>query len=74
VFKIKDDIEFSTVIDRDVPSVLGAIYSNSGSTPERFGERRADFEQNLKSALLRMSPSGSFREKVETGVIVAARR
>lgn len=70
-FEITVDIEFTTVIDRDFPSILGAIYSNSSSTPERLRERRAEFESDLEAALLRACPSGAFHETIETGVIVA---
>lgn len=70
-FKITDDTEFSTMIDRNIPSILGAVYSNSGSTPRRFGDRQSDFEHDLEAALRQFRPSGTFHETIETGVIVA---
>jgi hypothetical protein len=59
------------VIDRDIPSILGAVYSNSGSTPQRFGRRRGDFERDLEAALRHIRSSGTFHETIETGVVVA---
>jgi ubiquinone/menaquinone biosynthesis C-methylase UbiE len=72
-FRIIDDIEFSTMIDRDIPSILGAIYSSSSSTPRYFGGRQSDFEHDLEVALRQFSPSGRFHETIETGVLIAER-
>lgn len=73
-FEIVEDVEFVSTVDRDIASVIGAVYSLSGSTPRLFGDRLADFEADLASALRRASPAGLFHETVETGVIVAVKR
>lgn len=70
-FEIVEDVEFSSVLRRDIPSILGAVYSLSGSTQRLFGGRLGDFERDLEAALLRASPSGVFEETIETGVLVA---
>jgi hypothetical protein len=73
-FKITDDIEFSSTIRRDIPSILGALYSASGSTRRLFGARLGEFETELGEALLRASVGGVFEETIETGVIIAMKR
>jgi ubiquinone/menaquinone biosynthesis C-methylase UbiE len=73
-FTIIDQVEYASVIERDVRSVISAVYSNSGSTPQRFDGRQAAFENDLEVALRQVSPSGTFHEVIETGVIVAEKR
>lgn len=73
-FAITDDVEFSATIDRDIPSIIGAVYSHSSATPPLFGDRLRDFETDLEQALRRMRPDGAFHETIETGVIVAMKR
>jgi ubiquinone/menaquinone biosynthesis C-methylase UbiE len=63
--------EFAMDFERDVPSIIGYVYSMSVSPRSAFGERVAAFERELSEALLRASPSGVFREHLETEVIVA---
>ncbi len=62
---------FSHEITRDLPSVLGCVYSSVRATRPMFGDRISAFERDLSQALLRLSPSGAFRETVETAVFVA---
>jgi ubiquinone/menaquinone biosynthesis C-methylase UbiE len=66
--------EFPSVVERDVPSILGWVYSSSTSARHRFGERVQAFERDLAEALGRASPSGIFRETVETEVAVVRKR
>ena len=42
--------------------------------PGMFGERVAAFEAELTQALLRLEPSGVFREQLETEVLLAPKR
>jgi ubiquinone/menaquinone biosynthesis C-methylase UbiE len=73
-FEITARREFPSTIERDIPSILGALYSMSGSTFGRLGPGRARFEGEIRQALLEMNPDGVFRELVETEVLVAFRR
>ena len=73
-FEITDDVEVSSTLQRDIPSILGAVYSASVSTRRLFGARLGDFETELEAALWRASPDGKFQESIETGVIVAMKR
>lgn len=73
-FEIVEDVEFSAIIRRDIPSIVGALYSISNSTQRLFGDHLADFERDLEAALRRANPSGVFEEAIETGVLVAMKR
>ncbi|HEY2048405.1 MAG TPA: class I SAM-dependent methyltransferase [Caulobacteraceae bacterium] len=73
-FEITDDVEFASTITRDIPSIIGAVYSVSSSTQRLFGDRLGDFERDLEAALRRACPGGVFQKTIETGVIVAIRR
>lgn len=66
--------EFPSWIERDAAAILGWVYSSSTSARHRFGQRAADFEADLAHALLRANPSGIFRERVETEVVVVRKR
>jgi ubiquinone/menaquinone biosynthesis C-methylase UbiE len=56
---------------RDVPSIIGNVYSLSTSPRSAFGDRAEDFERELTAALLRSNPSGVFDERLETDVTIA---
>lgn len=73
-FEITEDTEFSSTINRDIPSIIGAVYSVSGSTQRLFGERLRDFEADLQQALRHACLGGTFQETIETGVVVAMKR
>lgn len=73
-FEITDDVEFSSTIRRDIPSVIGYAYSTSRSPQRLFGDRVGDFERDLEAALRRANPEGVFEETIETGVLVAMKR
>ena len=63
--------EFPSEITRDVPSILGCLYSSTGAAKPLFGDRAAAFEHDLTQALLSANPTGVFKERLETEVIVA---
>jgi SAM-dependent methyltransferase len=64
---------FSTAFERDIASVIGAVYSLSYASRPRYGAQVQAFEAALTEALRTLNPSGVFRERVETEVIVARR-
>jgi SAM-dependent methyltransferase len=66
--------EFSGEIVRDIPSILGNLYSSSGAARSLFGDRLAEFEQTLRDALLTLNPSGIFHERLETEVMIVRKR
>jgi ubiquinone/menaquinone biosynthesis C-methylase UbiE len=63
--------EFSMKFKRDVPSVIGNVYSMSTSPKSAFGDRAALFERDLTETLLNSNPSGVFKEQLETRVLIA---
>lgn len=66
--------EYAMEFERDIASIIGYAYSMSTSPKSDFGARAAGFERELSGALLKISPSGVFRERVETELIVAKKR
>jgi ubiquinone/menaquinone biosynthesis C-methylase UbiE len=65
--------EFAMEIERDIPSIIGYGYSTSTSPRSAFGERAPQFERELTEVLLSANPSGVFKERVETEVLIARR-
>lgn len=57
------------VIDRTIDDLIAARFSSSPSTPYLFGDRRADFESDLRDLLARASPSGLFSVRLPDNVI-----
>jgi hypothetical protein len=57
--------------ERDVPSIIGHVYSMSVSPRSAFGDRVAMFERDLTKALQLANPSGVFKERLETEVVIA---
>jgi SAM-dependent methyltransferase len=66
--------EFPGEITRDVVSILGCLYSTSGSARPHFGSRAVKFEAALSAALLSLNSSGVFKEQIETEVLVAPKK
>ena len=66
--------EFPSEIVRDIPSILGCLYSTSGAAKPLFGHRAASFEQELRAALTAANPDGVFRERLETEVMICRKR
>lgn len=63
--------EYAMDFERDIASIIGYAYSMSTSPRSAFGTRIAAFEKELSEELLKISPSGIFRERIETELIVA---
>jgi 2-polyprenyl-3-methyl-5-hydroxy-6-metoxy-1,4-benzoquinol methylase len=63
--------EFAMDFTRDVPSIIGYVYSMSTSPRSAFRERVSMFERELTQALLSANPSGVFKERLETEVLLA---
>jgi ubiquinone/menaquinone biosynthesis C-methylase UbiE len=62
--------EFAMELERDVAAIIGNVYSISTSPKSAFGDRAARFERDLTAALLRANPSGVFKERLETQVVI----
>jgi SAM-dependent methyltransferase len=53
--------------------IVGFAFSQSALSPERLGERAADFERDLRAALAALSPEDHFTQIAELAAIVAKR-
>jgi SAM-dependent methyltransferase len=62
--------EFPSRIVRDIPAIIGHCYSTSGAAKHLFGANAARFEDDLRTELLRVRPSGVFEEQIETEVMI----
>jgi len=63
--------EFPSTITRDINSIIGCVYSKSGSARPLFGDNAKTFEEQLAKALVGMNPAGVFNEQLETEVVIA---
>jgi ubiquinone/menaquinone biosynthesis C-methylase UbiE len=63
------------VIRRELTTdqIVGLAYSLSTSSPEKLGDRAAEFEQDLRAELAEISPDGKFVEIAEMGALIARR-
>jgi SAM-dependent methyltransferase len=63
------------VIRRELTAdqIVGLAYSLSTSSPEKLGDRAAEFERELRSELAEFSPDGKFVEIAEMGALIARR-
>jgi ubiquinone/menaquinone biosynthesis C-methylase UbiE len=54
-----------------VDSILGNLYSTSYAAKRLFGDHLEQFEADMKSALLKIEPTGTFTEELSVSVITA---
>ncbi|MFA5048019.1 MAG: class I SAM-dependent methyltransferase [Patescibacteria group bacterium] len=54
-------------------SVIGYLYSTSFAARRLFGDQIDDFEQELKTELLRLEPNGIFKEQVRLTALIATK-
>lgn len=59
--------------ERTLEEVVGLVYSMSFASPALFGERKEEFESELRHALLVLSPSGVFLKKERFYALFAKR-
>lgn len=65
------DIHWGDIVTRRVDDVVDAVFSLSGSAPHLFGDRRRQFEGDLRELLVTASPSGLFAERTaDVGVVI----
>ena len=51
------------LVERTEDQVVASVYSLSWAAPHLFGQRRAEFEHDLRSLLRATSPDGRFSER-----------
>ncbi len=57
----------------DADAIVGRALSMSSGSPDALGERRADFERELRQQLHELQPDGRFEEIVEMRALIARR-
>jgi SAM-dependent methyltransferase len=68
------DVSGAGVLERSEDDVVAYVYSRSLSAPHLFGERREEFERDLRALLRRFSPQGRFCERARQLELVIWRR
>ncbi|MEU5156690.1 class I SAM-dependent methyltransferase [Glycomyces sp. NPDC021274] len=64
-------VDDGRIFERNVDSVVAAVFSLSSSAPHLFGERLPAFERELRGLLTEAAPDGCFSEReVPTGVVI----
>ena len=57
------EVDAGGVVTRTADEIVAATFSLSYANPGRFGDRREQFEADLRALLERTSPSGAFSER-----------
>jgi ubiquinone/menaquinone biosynthesis C-methylase UbiE len=65
--------EWTWRIDRTLDEIVGLQFSYSFSAPVLFGDRRSEFEEELRTALNEVNPSHVFKEEIRTESLLATR-
>lgn len=73
-FPLLEIVQWERSVTRTYDDVVGLQLSYSYSSPAQLGDSRAAFERDIRSALDRLEPSGTFVERVLTEAIIATRR
>lgn len=64
-------VDDGRIFERDVDSIVSAVFSLSSSAPHLFAERLPAFETELRELLAEAAPDGRFSEReVPTGVVI----
>lgn len=64
-------VDDGRIFERNVDSIVAAVFSLSSSAPHLFGERLPAFERELRGLLTEAAPDGCFSEReVSTGVVI----
>jgi ubiquinone/menaquinone biosynthesis C-methylase UbiE len=72
-FTVLDGLSVTVRREISLDDIVGRAYSLSTCAPERLGERRADFEQDLRSSLSPLAEHGKFTEVAEMVALLARR-
>jgi ubiquinone/menaquinone biosynthesis C-methylase UbiE len=57
------------VIEQTTDAVVARVFSTSSTAPHLFGDRRQDFETDLRQILARASPSGRFSLRLPDNIL-----
>jgi hypothetical protein len=62
------------IIVRTADDVVARVFSSSSTVPHLFGERRADYEADMREILAQASPSGRFSVRLPDNILRIWRR
>jgi ubiquinone/menaquinone biosynthesis C-methylase UbiE len=72
-FTVLDGLSVTTRREIALDEIIGRAYSLSTCAPDRLGERRADFEADMRDALAPLAVEGKFIEIAEMVALLARR-
>lgn len=72
-FRIGEYHEFESERHFEAADVIGLLYSMSGNLGAQLGARSREFEAELMTELLKLSPSGHFIDRTPAAVLIAVR-
>ena len=61
-------------IEQTIDEVVARVFSTSSTAPHLFGDRREDFETNMREILARASPAGRFAVRLPDNILRIWRR
>jgi hypothetical protein len=59
---------------RTADDIVGLAFSLSTTAPQKLGDRKDQFERDLRDALAALSPDGRFEEIAEMTALIATRK
>lgn len=62
------------IIERTADDIVAQVFSSSATAPHLFGDRRPDFEKDLRKILARASPAGRFSVRLPDNILRIWRR
>ena len=57
------------IIERTADDIAARVFSTSSTAPHLFGDRREDFERDMREILARASPSGRFSVRLRDNIL-----
>ncbi len=62
------------IIERTADDVVAAVFSTSSTAPHLFGDRREDYESDMREILAQASPAGRFCVRLPDNILRIWRR
>jgi SAM-dependent methyltransferase len=56
-------------VERTIDDVVAGVFSSSSTVPHLFGDRREDFERDMRKILAQASPSGRFSVRLPDNIL-----
>lgn len=68
-WRVELNRDYPQLLEWDIDSILGQLWSSSYANRRLFGERVSEFESDLRAYLLDLRPDGVFRETCVFGLV-----